>query len=519
MDGVVYSKLLSPHPDEEKWLAYWLEHPRLSFWHALTAARHTGDEALFRLAGSHVFQTSSSRNADDVRENVLSAGDTWFQATAAHNGCALRPAALLRRVLQKTGGVVLRFAFSGPLRVAALQVRSPCTSNEHDCGESASSSVDGGWILTRFDASNGVLSHHTNETDLPDRLAKARCDFLLRAMTEYRRRRRSLVLMEGAAGAGAFTFEHMRRRYGQWLRSLLDLFLVFGNCTVTERAVSCSLRQGSEALKHQEVSSSAAVGTTATTTMVVVSYSGLRPQVHKRERDEDNRVDGKTHGSDDAALREHWAEDDAACALDALQLYFAVDFGLILCFDSELTPPHVSPKKVEEASLAQGNTPGGDDRTAFPEVKAPTPNTPDETAVIASSPHSSTAMHSGIVGTAAPKRKYTAPPPSAAPPPPVALVQMPSLQPAPQATGLESTNGASSAFTRPSFITAISPPAFIKPHDAAPANLRRLRLCPHDGHCLIINDPAHQQFYLHRCTLPSPCAYIDDPVHGQCFLH
>jgi hypothetical protein len=44
-------------------------------------------------------------------------------------------------------------------------------------------------------------------------------------------------------------------------------------------------------------------------------------------------------------------------------------------------------------------------------------------------------------------------------------------------------------------------------------------MCPHDGNCSMINDPDHQQVYLHRCTLPPPCAFESNPLHGPYFLH
>jgi hypothetical protein len=44
-------------------------------------------------------------------------------------------------------------------------------------------------------------------------------------------------------------------------------------------------------------------------------------------------------------------------------------------------------------------------------------------------------------------------------------------------------------------------------------------MCPYDGNCSMINDPDHQQVYLHRCTLPPPCAFETNPLHGPYFLH
>ncbi|CUG83571.1 Hypothetical protein, putative [Bodo saltans] len=263
-----------------------------------------------------------------------------------------------------------------------------------------------------------------------------------------------------------------------------EIFEVFGPCSVRE-------------WRHHTQRSGGGGGKSRSAPCFLITFTGERPQLSM-----DNTADIENDGSDDAIrklrrqqaaalrCRRVFAAEDASFALAQLQRFFAVDWGLTLTYqfgagarrqiDAEndlmdvdeiehaADPPAAPERTSGEATVSCDGELQKKERTPALDAAVDVVN-----------------VELDGVTSLKPKRKvYVAPSASAI------TSQEPQQQHQPQQ------------------------PIIGHQHQHIPQ-----LMCPLDGSCTQINDPDHQQVYLHRCTLPAPCAFQANPLHGPYFLH
>lgn len=254
-----------------------------------------------------------------------------------------------------------------------------------------------------------------------------------------------------------------------------EIFEVFGPCSVRE-------------WRHHTQRSGGGGGKSRSAPCFLITFTGERPQLSK-----DDTVDIENDGSDDAIRklrrqqaaslrrRRSFAAEDASFALAQLQRFFAVDWGLTLTYqfgsgarrqiDAENDLVDVDEEERAVARDPPAST-GGEATVSCDDELQTKESTSVDVAVDAVD------VELDGMTTLKPKRKlYVAP-----------------------------SSSAISSHQEP------------QQHQHEPQHIPQL-MCPLDGSCTQINDPDHQQVYLHRCTLPAPCVFQANPLHGPYFLH